>query len=108
MSRHSEEIQFELVFPEYKFKVGDYVRILDDNRFTTEPFVITKRTFYDERPYDKRVDKFGLRNYKYTNWYYGCMMVNKLAGERYHRTTQVAEHNLELWKWQPSDSHWEA
>lgn len=55
-------VQYDLQFPEYKFKVGDCVTFtmrywnVAQNRHTTTTYhgVVIKRKFFDDRPFDVR------------------------------------------------------
>lgn len=100
-----KEIQFGFQFPEYEYTEGDIVRLLRDELDHT-PFIVTKRSFYDERSYRDRISDDS-PDHLYTGWYYVVTSMNHVRDNRYY-TDAVTADQLEHWKWYLADNKWEA
>jgi hypothetical protein len=111
MPVRNQDVQLFLQFPEYEFKVGDFVRVVSSNRFNREPFIVTGIKFYDKRSYEERVNQETGRPNPPLNkwWYFTCVSAEKVpfsSGERHYVNRHVAAHNLEVWRWKEEDSTW--
>jgi hypothetical protein len=99
------EIQFGFQFPEYEFTEGEIVRLLRED-LDHMPFIVMKRSFYDERSYRDRIDD-NSPDHLYTGWYYMIKSLTHYRKDRYY-TDAVQVEQLEQWKWSMSNKDWEA
>lgn len=101
----TDEIQYGFQFPEYEYTEGDIVRLLREN-FDHTPFIVMKRSFYDERSYHERSNE-NEPDHLYTGWYYVIKSLNHVRKDRYYTDAVTARH-IEKWKWYLAQKDWEA
>jgi hypothetical protein len=100
-------IQLGFHFPEYEFTEGEVVRLCKAD-LDSMPFIVTRRSFYDERSYMSRANASPEEPENlYTAWYYVVKSMYPNERGRYY-TDAVNARMLEKWKWAHSDQRWEA
>lgn len=100
--------QYELLFPEYKFHVGDVVMLINTDRYEGIPFEVVDRQFRDPRTFSEIDNDYRMRR---TQWFYKIVSVHGLPSwddALHHRHRTSYEDNLRRFSWKHVDSEWEA